>query len=59
MATRKFGLSINQEWRSTTAGAGGAVTNDVEITITDTVTKEQAVVLIEKLKNYVEQNGVT
>lgn len=59
MATRKFGLSVNEEWRAVAAGAGSAVTDDVEITMQDTLTKEQAVILIEKLKDYIEQNGVT
>jgi len=59
MATRKFGLSIQEEWRAVAAGAGGAVTDDVEITITDTLTKEQAILLIEKIEDYIAQNGVT
>lgn len=57
MATRLIGLSKNEEWRSCAAGAGGAVTDDVEVTITDTLTTEEAVIVLQKIIAYMVANA--
>jgi|DEB0MinimDraft_10_1074344.scaffolds.fasta_scaffold30265_2 hypothetical protein len=53
MATVKYGISRGEAYFDVTQAAGSAVTDEAELTVEDSLTKEEIVLLIRKLEEWI------
>lgn len=53
MATVKYGLSTGENHFEVTQAAGSAVTDEVEVTVEDSLTKEEIVATLTKIIEWV------
>ena len=53
MATVKYGISVGENYFETTQGAGSAVTDSIEVTVEDSLTKEEIILGLQKIQEWV------
>ena len=53
MATVKYGLSKGEDYFDVTQAAGSAVTDEVEVTVEDSLNKEEVVAALTKIIEWV------
>jgi len=57
MATVKYGISRGEAYHEVTQAAGSAVTDEMELTVEDALTKEEIVIGLEKMIAWVTREA--